>query len=37
VPRLDALKKYPPYRMVLKNLPASGTAWQALEWQAIAQ
>lgn len=37
VPRLEALKKYPPYRMVLKNLPASGMAWQPLEWQAITQ
>jgi uncharacterized protein YfaA (DUF2138 family) len=35
VPRLDALKKYPPYRMVLKQLPASGVAWRALEWQAV--
>ena len=34
VPRLDALKKYPPYRMVLKQLPKSGVAWQDLEWQA---
>ena len=34
VPRLNALKKYPPYRMVLKHLPASGTAWEPLEWQA---
>jgi uncharacterized protein YfaA (DUF2138 family) len=37
VPRLEALKKYPPYRMVLKSLPSSGMAWQALEWQAITQ
>jgi uncharacterized protein YfaA (DUF2138 family) len=35
VPRLNALKKYPPYRMVLGNLPASGTSWQPLEWQAV--
>jgi len=35
VPRLDALKKYPPYRMVLKLLPASGVAWQDLDWQAV--
>ena len=35
VPRLNALKKYPPYRMVLKQLPASGVAWQELEWQAV--
>jgi uncharacterized protein YfaA (DUF2138 family) len=37
VPRLNALKKYPPYRMVLKHLPASGTAWEPLEWQAVAR
>lgn len=37
VPRLDALKKYPPYRMVLKRLPASGTAWEPLEWQAVTR
>jgi uncharacterized protein YfaA (DUF2138 family) len=36
VPRLDALKKYPPYRMVLKQLPQSGISWQPLEWQAVA-
>lgn len=37
VPRLNALKKYPPFRMVLKGQPASGagTAWQPLEWQAV--
>jgi uncharacterized protein YfaA (DUF2138 family) len=35
VPRLDAIKKYPPYRMVLKQLPSSGVAWQTLEWQAV--
>ncbi|MBP1206122.1 uncharacterized protein YfaA (DUF2138 family) [Duganella sp. 1411] len=35
VPRLDALKKYPPFRMVLKTLPSSGTAWEPLEWQAV--
>ena len=34
VPRLEALKKYPPYRLVLKSLPASGTSWQPVEWQA---
>lgn len=34
VPRLQALGKYPPYRMVLKRLPRSGIAWQPLEWQA---
>jgi uncharacterized protein YfaA (DUF2138 family) len=34
IPRLNALKKYPPYRMVLKSLPLTGTSWQALEWQA---
>jgi uncharacterized protein YfaA (DUF2138 family) len=35
VPRLDALKKYPTYRLVLTSLPASGAAWQPVEWQAI--
>ena len=35
VPRLDALKKYPPYRLVLKSLPASGAGWQPVEWQAL--
>jgi uncharacterized protein YfaA (DUF2138 family) len=35
IPRLDALKKYPPYRMVLKRLPAKGTGWEELEWQAV--
>ncbi|MDQ1832220.1 DUF2138 family protein [Massilia scottii] len=35
VPRLNALKKYPPYRLVLKSLPASGVSWQPLEWQAL--
>lgn len=37
VPHLEALKKYAPYRMVLKQLPASGVAWQDLEWQAVAR
>ena len=37
VPRLDALKKYPPLRMVLKQPPASGTAWVPLEWQEAAR
>lgn len=37
VPRLDAIKKYPPYRMVLKQLPSSGVAWQTLEWQAVSR
>ena len=37
VPRLDALKKYPPLRMVLKQPPASGTAWAPLEWQETAR
>lgn len=37
VPRLDAIKKYPPYRMVLKQLPTSGVVWQDLEWQAVAR
>ncbi|WP_338758517.1 DUF2138 family protein [Massilia sp. METH4] len=35
VPRLEALKKYPPYRMVLKQLPSSGIAWEPLEWQEV--
>ncbi|QBE62462.1 DUF2138 family protein [Pseudoduganella lutea] len=35
VPRLNALKKYPPYRLVLKKLPSSGVAWEPLEWQAV--
>jgi uncharacterized protein YfaA (DUF2138 family) len=35
VPRLDALKKYPPYRLVLKSLPTSGASWQPVEWQAV--
>ncbi len=37
VPRLNALKKYPPYRMVLKQLPQSGIAWEPLEWQALGR
>lgn len=37
VPRLNALKKYPPYRLVLKSLPASGVSWQPVEWQALDQ
>ena len=37
VPRLDALKKYPPLRMVLTQPPASGTAWVPLEWQEAAR
>ena len=37
VPRLQAIKKYPPYRMVLKQVPKSGVAWQELEWQAVAR
>lgn len=37
VPRLNALKKYPPYRMVLKQLPQAGIAWQALEWQPLGR
>jgi uncharacterized protein YfaA (DUF2138 family) len=37
VPRLDALKKYAPLRMVLKRQPASGTSWEALEWQETAR
>ncbi|AXA93038.1 DUF2138 family protein [Massilia sp. YMA4] len=37
VPRLNALKKYPPYRLMLKQLPKSGTAWEPLEWQVIGQ
>jgi len=35
VPRLDALKKYPPMRMVLQKLPQDGTAWVGLEWQTV--
>ena len=35
VPRLNALKKYPPYRLVLKSAGA-GLGWQPLEWQALA-
>ncbi|QYF93544.1 DUF2138 family protein [Massilia sp. PAMC28688] len=35
VPRLEALKKYPPYRLVLKSLPRSGASWQPVEWQAL--
>ena len=34
VPRLEALKKYPPYRLVLPATPAAGASWQPLEWQA---
>lgn len=34
IPRLAALRKYPPYRMVLKGAPTSATAWQPIEWQA---
>jgi uncharacterized protein YfaA (DUF2138 family) len=37
VPRLNALKKYPPYRMVLKSVPASGISWQPLEWQVAGK
>ena len=37
VPRLNALKKYPPLRMVLKRQPASGTSWETLEWQEAAR
>ena len=37
VPRLDALKRYPPLRMVLKRQPASGTSWETLEWQEAAR
>ncbi len=35
VPRLEALKKYPSYRLVLSSLPKSGAAWQPVEWQAL--
>ena len=35
VPRLEALKKYPPYRLVLKSVPKSGASWQPVEWQAV--
>ena len=35
LPRLAVMKKYPSYRMVVDKLPASGSAWTPLEWQAI--
>jgi uncharacterized protein YfaA (DUF2138 family) len=36
VPRLNALKKYPPYRLVLAGVPpASGFSWMPVEWQAV--
>jgi uncharacterized protein YfaA (DUF2138 family) len=35
IPRLAALRKYPPYRMVLSHAPSAGIAWQPLEWQAV--
>lgn len=35
VPRLEALKKYPPYRLVLKSLPRAGASWQPVEWQEL--
>ncbi len=35
VPRLNALKKYPAYRMVLTTPPAAGARWQPIEWQAM--
>jgi uncharacterized protein YfaA (DUF2138 family) len=35
IPRLAALRKYPPYRMVLTKAPSSSLAWQPLEWQAV--
>ena len=34
-PRLEALKNYPPYRLVLKSVPTSGASWQPVEWQAV--
>ena len=34
MPRLDALKKYPPYRLVMKSLPTSGASWEPVEWQS---
>jgi uncharacterized protein YfaA (DUF2138 family) len=37
VPRLEALKKFPTYRMVIKSLPASGVSWQKVDWQAAAK
>jgi uncharacterized protein YfaA (DUF2138 family) len=37
IPRLAALRKYGPYRMVVKAMPASGTAWEPLEWQAAGR
>ncbi|MES2742046.1 MAG: DUF2138 family protein [Pseudomonadota bacterium] len=35
VPRLNALKKYPAYRMVLTTAPTGGLAWLPVAWQAI--
>lgn len=35
LPRLAALRSYPPYRMVVPALPTSGLAWEPLEWQAV--
>ncbi len=38
VPRLAALKKYPPYRLVMKSaLPATGVSWVTVDWQAGAR
>ncbi len=38
LPRLAALKKYPAYRLVLKDkLPSSGAAWVQVEWQAAGK
>ncbi len=37
MPRLEALKKHPPYRLVLKSLPSSGSSWQPVEWQALGR
>lgn len=34
VPRLEALKQFPTYRMLLKGVPATGASWQRIEWQA---
>ena len=36
LPRLDALKRHPPYRMVLEGSPkANSVAWQAVTWHAV--
>jgi uncharacterized protein YfaA (DUF2138 family) len=36
VPRLSALKKHPPYRLVMSGAPAaSGLSWVPVKWQAV--